>query len=121
MIEVLGDEAVFTSGVYERFREDQEVRYPHILDPFTGWPVEEITSVTVITDEGLVADAAATALIVAGKTHWKSVARNLGLDAVLLIEESGHVTITPAMHRRVEFDGEVEIDIVDPYQTDTFD
>ena len=32
------DESVFTSGNYERFRQENEQRYPHILDPRTGWP-----------------------------------------------------------------------------------
>ncbi len=39
-VEVRGDEALFTSGNYERFRQDNQERYPHILDPHTGWPVQ---------------------------------------------------------------------------------
>ncbi len=69
-IEVQGDEAIFTSGNYERFREDNTERYPHILDPGTGWPATDIASVTLITDDGLLADAAATALVVAGLDGW---------------------------------------------------
>ena len=39
-LEVSGDESVFTSGNYERFNEYEGVRYTHILDPRTGWPVD---------------------------------------------------------------------------------
>jgi len=107
------DEAIFTSGVYERFRQDQQERYPHILDPRTGWPVEGISAVTVISGEGLLADAAATAIIVAGKEDWVTVARSLGLDKVLLVDESGTVYLTPEMNGRVEFVEGVERVIVD--------
>jgi thiamine biosynthesis lipoprotein len=107
------DEAIFTSGVYERFRQDQQERYPHILDPRTGWPVEGIAAVTVISDEGLLADAAATAIIVAGQEDWVSVARSLGLDKILLVDESGTVYLTEEMNRRVELVEGVERVIID--------
>jgi thiamine biosynthesis lipoprotein len=107
-VEVRGDEALFTSGNYERFRLDREERYPHILDPRTGWPVEGIVSATVITSEGVLADAAATALVVAGLEEWPQVARAFGLDQVLIIDESGTVYMTADMAARVRFTGEVE-------------
>ncbi len=102
-IEAGTDEAIFTSGIYERFRQHQQERYPHILDPRSGWPVAGMASVTVISEEGLLADAAATALVVAGKEDWLSVARALGLDKVLLIDESGKAFLTPEMNKRMEF------------------
>ncbi|MFC1719988.1 FAD:protein FMN transferase [Pseudomonadota bacterium] len=109
---VHGDEAVFTSGNYERFRQDNEERYPHILNPHTGWPVEDVASVTVITAEGIVADAAATALVVAGLDGWPAVARAMGLDQVLVVDESGKVYLTPEMDQRVEFSEDVEKELV---------
>ena len=96
------DEAVFTSGNYERFRIDNEVRYPHILDPRTGWPVKELASVTVIADQGILADAAATAITVAGLGDWERVARALGLDQVMLVDESGSVYLTRRMAERIQ-------------------
>jgi thiamine biosynthesis lipoprotein len=107
-VESVGDEAIFTSGVYERFRLDNQRRYPHILNPKTGWPVENILAITVISGEGLLADAAATALMVAGHPDWLSVAQSLGLDKVMLIDESGAVYVTPEMKDRVEFMDGVE-------------
>jgi thiamine biosynthesis lipoprotein len=111
-VEVRGDEALFTSGNYERFRQDQHERYPHILDPHTGWPVKGVASVTVITDEGMLADAAATALVVAGLAEWPQVARALDLNQVLIVDESGNVYLTPDMEQRVGFSGEVKRVIV---------
>jgi len=107
-IEVDGDEAIFTSGNYERFRQDQTERYPHILDPGTGWPAQDIASVTVITGEGLPADAAATALIVAGMSGWLEVAKALKLNQVAIVDESGTVYLTPKMEQRIQFYGNEE-------------
>ena len=93
---------MFTSGNYERFRLDNEVRYPHILDPRTGWPVGDLASVTVIADEGILADAAATAITVAGLAGWEDVARKLGLDQVMVVDESGAVYLTRKMNGRID-------------------
>ena len=112
-VEVHGDEALFTSGNYERFRQAERERYPHILDPRTGWPVRGVAAATVITGNGTVADAAATALIVAGPDQWTAVARSLGLSQVLLIDGAGKVYLTPEMEARIEFDADVERQLVD--------
>jgi len=112
-VEVRGDEALFTSGNYERFRQDEPERYPHILDPRTGWPVRDVASATVLSANGAVADAAATALIVAGLDEWEAVARSMGLAQVLIIDEAGRVYLTPAMADRVEFSEEVERTVID--------
>jgi len=106
------DEAVFTSGNYERFRQDQLQRYPHILDPRTGWPVQDVASVTVITRQGWLADAAATALIVAGLEEWQGVAISLGLDQVMLVDETGKAWVTEKMNERLEFVDGVEKEVV---------
>jgi thiamine biosynthesis lipoprotein len=112
-VEVRGDEALFTSGNYERFRQDEQKRYPHILDPRSGWPVEDVASVTLIASEGIVADAAATALVVAGLDGWPEVARVLDLNQVLVVDESGKVYLTQEMEHRVQFSGDVKREIVE--------
>ncbi|MGB5488352.1 MAG: FAD:protein FMN transferase [Lysobacterales bacterium] len=112
-VQVDGDEAIFTSGNYERFRQDQLERYPHILDPATGWPVKAIASVTVITDEGLLADAVATALVVAGLDGWPDVARALNLHEIAVVDENGIVYLTPEMQNRLQFTGDVKQVIVE--------
>jgi thiamine biosynthesis lipoprotein len=112
-IQVQGDEAIFTSGNYERFRQDQTERYPHILDPATGWPAKDIASVTVISDEGILSDAAATALVVAGLDDWPEVARQLQLDTVAVVDEFGTVYLTAAMEKRLQFSGEADRVIIE--------
>lgn len=108
IIETSGAEAVFTSGNYQRFGFDENgFRYAHILDPATGWPVNHVLSASVIADSGIVADAAATALVVAGLDDWREVAAGMHLDALLVTDESGKVYMTQAMHERIELSGEM--------------
>ena len=102
-LDVSGDESVFTSGNYERYREYEGVHYTHILDPRTGMPVNGVTSVTVIHDNGAVADAAATALVVAGPQDWHRIAKQMGIKYVMLVDDAGVVYMNPAMQQRVQF------------------
>lgn len=105
-LETRGDESVFTSGNYERFFEYQGVRYHHILDPRTGHPAAGTLSVTVIHRDAATADAAATALFVAGPQGWRQVARQMGIEQVMLIDEDGRIHVTPSMNQRLIFQSE---------------
>ena len=71
VIELESGEAAFTSGDYERYFEHDGGRMHHILDPATGYPVTHTQAVTVIATDGVTADAAATALFVAGPDQWR--------------------------------------------------
>jgi thiamine biosynthesis lipoprotein len=103
-MEASGDEAVFTSGNYERYRENGGRRYPHIIDPRTGRPVRGVASATVVHTDAALADAAATALVVAGPGRWRDVADALGVDRAMVVDEQGRVALTPAMRGRVHLD-----------------
>lgn len=81
------DSTVITSGGYERYLVDQDgKRYPHIIDPSTGYPVEnDLSSVSIICKDGALADGLSTSLCVMGKekaiSFWK--AHNDQFDMVL--------------------------------------
>ncbi len=97
-------EHMYTSGNYERFREHEGIRYAHIIDPRDGMPVKHIVSATVIHTDGALADAAATALTVAGPKDWHRVAKGMGVKFALLVDEEGTVHLNPAMAERVIFE-----------------
>ena len=108
----LGDgEAAFTSGDYERFYEYEGQRFHHLLDPETGLPVGHTQALTVIDTDPTRADAAATALFVAGPSRWRMTASRLGVDAVLRVDASGAVELTAAMAARLDV-AEPEHDII---------
>jgi FAD:protein FMN transferase len=97
-----GDEAVVTSGTYERWRRlDDGQRCTHIIDPSTGQPAEGLDSVSVVHRSAALADAAATALLVAGPLRWRAVARAMGVDQVLVIARDGRRAVTPRLAARI--------------------
>lgn len=102
-VDVADDESVFTSGDYERFFEYEGVRYYHIIDPETGYPARGATSVTVFHEKAAQADAAATALFVAGPEEWYDIAKSMGVKGVLLIDTRGTVHMTPNLKSRIHF------------------
>jgi thiamine biosynthesis lipoprotein len=98
----LKDESVSTSGDYERFFLVGGKRMHHLLDPNTGRPADHTIAVTVIASDATVADAASTALFIAGPNAWQSTARKLGIDQVLRIDASGQVQVTAKLHARLQ-------------------
>lgn len=101
-VEAAADEAIFTSGDYERAFKHDDSLYHHILDPTTGYPALGSRSVTVVDPDPVLADAAATALFVAGPDEWQELARKLGVKYVLLIDSDGKAWMTAGMEQRVE-------------------
>lgn len=103
-LDVHDNESVFTSGDYERNFEYQKKRFHHILDPRTGYPADKTQSVTVVHQDAGLADAAATALFIAGPEQWREIARNMKVELVMLIDQQGHVHMTKAMAKRLAFE-----------------
>ncbi len=97
-----GREAVVTSGSYERWRRVDGERATHILDPQLGRPAPGLVSVTVVHPSAALADAAATALLVAGPGRWPVVAQRLGVQQVLVVDAHGRWQASDALAPRLQ-------------------
>jgi len=102
-LEVSDGETVVTSGDYERYIEVDGQRYQHILDPRSGYPVSHTSTVTVIHRDPVLADAAATALVVGGIAEFDALCADLGLSEALIIDSAGDLRLTSAMEKRVKW------------------
>ncbi|MCP5142100.1 MAG: FAD:protein FMN transferase [Chromatiales bacterium] len=101
-LDVLEDESVFTSGNYERFNDYEGVRYAHIIDPSTGRPVMGVASATVVHPDAVLADAVATAMVVAGVTRWKDLVAAFKLRQAMLVDEDGQIHTTTPLRERMK-------------------
>lgn len=82
----LGDHSISTSGDYRNFFEQNGQRYSHIINPHTGRPIRQtLASVTVISDQSMIADATATTLMAAGSESGFQLATNHHLAAFFII------------------------------------
>ncbi len=82
------DMSVVTSGDYERYFEQDGVRYHHIFDPATGYPAASgLRSVTVIDENSTRADALTTALFVMGADEGRAYCEDNGIAAVFITSD----------------------------------
>lgn len=76
---------ISTSGNYEKYFERDGVRYCHIFDARTGAPVQnDITSVTVIADNGTVSDFLSTAVFILGDVKGVMLAEKYNADVIIV-------------------------------------
>lgn len=87
----LKDNAVVTSGNYEKFVTFNGVRYTHIIDPKTGYPATGIISATVFAPKAEIADALATSIFVMGKEDGIDFINQLPKIECIIIDEKGEI------------------------------
>lgn len=107
------DKAVITSGGYERYFEENGVRYHHIIDPSDGMPADSgLTSVSIVSSDGTLADALSTSLFIMGEEAAVNYWRSSGLDFdFILYTEDGRLVASSGL--KDAFTSEKNIQIVD--------
>lgn len=105
------DCAVITSGGYERYFEEAGKTYHHILDTATGSPAKSgLTSVTIVSKDGTLADGLSTALFVMGRkkaaAYWK---KNKEDFETILVEENGDIYVTEGLQDKFQTEEKIKI------------
>ncbi|MEO8332606.1 MAG: FAD:protein FMN transferase [Gallionella sp.] len=105
-LELRDGEAIGTSGDYQRYFMLGNVRYCHLINPRTGYPMQGVQSVTVLTrgaHAGVLSDVASKPLFIAGARGWRDAATQMDLSEAMLVDGQGTVHLTTDLQKRLEF------------------
>lgn len=86
----VANKSVVTTGIYERFIEEDGVKYHHILNPKTGYPYEtDIAGVTIVSDKSVDGDALSTLVFTKGLDEGLKFVEELeGVDAIFIMNDN---------------------------------
>ena len=87
----LEDEAISTSGDYERYFDEDGIRYHHILKPSTGTPAEGVHSATVFGPDAVMTDALSTSVFVMGVDQGLRLVATLPDYESIVIDAQGQI------------------------------
>ena len=94
------DKCAVTSGIYERYIENGGEIYHHILDPDTGYGVEnELASVTVIGDKALDCDALSTVCMLLGTEKGTEIINSTENTEAVFIDRKNNITLSSGLYR----------------------
>jgi thiamine biosynthesis lipoprotein len=96
----LENEAISTAGDYERYFERDGVRYHHILDPGTLQPARACQSVTIIAEEGVMADGLDTGIFVMGPERGMALIERLPDVEGIIVAADGTVRVSSGLRNR---------------------
>ncbi len=87
----LENEAISTSGDYERFFDEDGIRYHHIIQPTTGRPVIGVHSATIVGPDAVITDALSTSVFVMGVDRGLRLIATLPDYEGMVIDASGQL------------------------------
>jgi len=103
-IDLQGNEALFSSGNFNKFRvAPTGSRWGHVLNPRTGKPSQGSAAVVVLHSDPVLADAASTALMAAGPGNFSRLVIRMKLACAMMVTEENELLITTQMKKRVTF------------------
>jgi len=101
-LEVEGKHSLFTSGNYHRQYWRGEDLAHHIIDPRNGEPSSGQSSATVLTGDPILADVAATALMIGGLRDNHDLALTLQIEDFLVISENREIVMSRSLSEKIE-------------------
>ncbi len=103
----LHEKSIATSGDYRKFFEMGGKRYSHVLDPGTGFPVDNgVVSVSIITDSCTFADGLATAVMVMGREKGLALVERLDDTEAMVVVRRENGALTDFFSSGFPADGE---------------
>ena len=87
----LEDEAISTSGDYERYFEEDGKRYHHIIEPATGLPAGGVRSATIIGPDAVLTDALSTSVFILGVEQGLTLIATLPDYEGIVIDAEGRL------------------------------
>ena len=103
----LVDVAVSTSGDYERFFEENGIRYHHIIDPKSGDSARELQSVTIIGPDATTTDALSTSVFVLGLAKGLELVNRLPDIDAILVDSAGSMHYSEGLESAKKMDTSV--------------
>ncbi|MGD2172394.1 MAG: FAD:protein FMN transferase [Gammaproteobacteria bacterium] len=111
-IEIAGRHSLFTSGNYRRrYLQGGELEH-HIMDPRSGKPARGQSSATVLVDDPVRADVAATVLMIDGTHNSRKLALSLGVKNYLIVTESREIRVSGPFAEKLEIEPGWKVEII---------
>ncbi|AFM04655.1 membrane-associated lipoprotein involved in thiamine biosynthesis [Bernardetia litoralis DSM 6794] len=108
-IVTLNNKSLVTSGNYRKFYIREGKKYPHTINPKTGYPVTHtLLSATILANDAITADALGTACMVLGKDKALEMIEKLENTEVFLIYDENGITKTTMTKGFEEFIQKIE-------------
>jgi FAD:protein FMN transferase len=106
--------SLFTSGNYQRFYRQGGKLVHHIIDPRSGLPSKNIASATVLSTDPVLADVAATTLMIDGIENHQNISKQLGIDRFLIIDNKKRIIVSRNLFDHLEFQTNWPVTVIDP-------
>jgi len=111
-LELTGDQSLFTSGNYQRRYLQGGQLVHHIIDPRDGLPSQGQSAATVLASDPVLADVAATVLMIDGSHNSVQLALSLGIEEYLIVTDSRDLLVTPAFAERLTIEPNWNLKII---------
>lgn len=104
----LVDESISTSGDYERYFDEDGIRYHHIIDPKTGDSARAVRSVSILGAESTYADALSTSLFVLGLDSGMQLINTIHGYEAILVDQQGQLHYSTGLQQFADKDQTLE-------------
>ncbi len=104
----LKDQAIATSGDYQRYFIKERKRYHHIINPETGYPVTECMSVTILAPQATQADILATSVFILGSEKGMELIESPLKDVEgIIIDAQGKVFLSSGLKGKLRINSKI--------------